>query len=64
MRYLHDSLPAARRGVWTESAELLAQQVSELVSPGDVVMIKGSNGSKMRRVVDAIKALEIEHETT
>jgi UDP-N-acetylmuramoyl-tripeptide--D-alanyl-D-alanine ligase len=64
MRYLHDSLPAARRGVWTESAEMLAQQVSDLVSPGDVVMVKGSNGSKMRRVVDAIKALEIEHETT
>jgi UDP-N-acetylmuramoyl-tripeptide--D-alanyl-D-alanine ligase len=64
MRYLHDSLPAARRGVWTESAEVLAQQVADLVAPGDVVMVKGSNGSKMRRVVDAITALAIEHETT
>jgi UDP-N-acetylmuramyl pentapeptide synthase len=42
----------------------LAQRVGELVEPGDVVMIKGSNGSKMQRVVDAIKALEIAHETT
>jgi UDP-N-acetylmuramoyl-tripeptide--D-alanyl-D-alanine ligase len=63
-RFLHEALPAAKRGVWTDDADGLAQRVAELVESGDVVMIKGSNGSKMQRVVDAIKALEIAHETT
>jgi UDP-N-acetylmuramoyl-tripeptide--D-alanyl-D-alanine ligase len=56
MRNLHRALPDAKRGVWTESSDLLVKQVADLVNPGDVVMVKGSNGSKMQRIVDAIKA--------
>jgi UDP-N-acetylmuramoyl-tripeptide--D-alanyl-D-alanine ligase len=56
MRNLHRALPDAQRGIWTESSEVLAKQVADLVEPGDVIMVKGSNGSKMQRVVDAIKS--------
>ncbi len=59
MQFLHEALPAVRRGIWTENAEGMARQVAELIEPGDVVMVKGSNGLKMQRVVDAIRALEI-----
>jgi UDP-N-acetylmuramoyl-tripeptide--D-alanyl-D-alanine ligase len=58
MRRLHDSLPAARRGLWRETAAELAAQAADLVGPGDVVMVKGSNGSKASLVARALAALE------
>jgi UDP-N-acetylmuramoyl-tripeptide--D-alanyl-D-alanine ligase len=57
MRALHDALPAGRRGEWHETAEALAARVSRLVAPGDAVMVKGSLGSRMGLVVDALKRL-------
>ena len=56
MRALHDALPEARRGAWAESAQALAPDVQAALRPGDVVMVKGSNGSKASAVVAALKA--------
>jgi UDP-N-acetylmuramoyl-tripeptide--D-alanyl-D-alanine ligase len=56
MRALHDALPADRRGVWAETAQALAPAVQAALRPGDVVMVKGSNGSKASAVVAALKA--------
>ena len=58
MRWLYDALPASRRGVWAESASDLADQARSLVGPGDIVMIKGSNGSKASLVARALAALD------
>ncbi|WP_306752623.1 UDP-N-acetylmuramoyl-tripeptide--D-alanyl-D-alanine ligase [Paracoccus actinidiae] len=55
MRHLHDALPPAKRGVWAETAEELAARVVDLVTPGDVVLVKGSKSSKISRVVDALR---------
>lgn len=61
MRSLRDEL--RRRGcgpdrvVWAPDSEALAPLVAQAMRPGDVVMVKGSNGSKMKRVVEALKAL-------
>ncbi len=57
MRALWEALPDARRGRWTETADDLAAQVHHLVDAGDVVLVKGSKGSKVSRVVDAIRKL-------
>ena len=57
MKRLHDVLPATRRGLWRETAVELAAEAAELVAPGDVVMVKGSNGSKASMVAKALAAL-------
>ena len=55
MKHLHDALPAQRRGRWALTAAELEQPLLDLVSAGDVIMIKGSNGMGMARLVEALK---------
>ena len=58
MRWLYDALPASRRGVWRATAAELATEAHLLVAPGDVVMVKGSNGSKASLVAKALADLQ------
>ena len=55
MRHLIDALPADRRGIWAEDAAELCARAAELVQDGDVVFVKGSKGSRVASVVDAIR---------
>jgi UDP-N-acetylmuramoyl-tripeptide--D-alanyl-D-alanine ligase len=55
MRHLHEALPAAKRGIWAETAPELAARLSDLVVPGDIVLVKGSKSSKISTVVDALR---------
>ena len=57
MKRLHEVLPPARRGLWRETAAALAAAAAQLVAPGDVVMVKGSNGSRASLVARALAAL-------
>lgn len=57
MRALYFALPLKRRGQWFDSAEPLAQKVHALVDAGDVVLVKGSKGSRVSMVVAALKKL-------
>ena len=57
MRALYDALPSDRQGIYAETAQDLASQASDLVDAGDVVLVKGSKGSKVSLVVDAIRNL-------
>jgi UDP-N-acetylmuramoyl-tripeptide--D-alanyl-D-alanine ligase len=57
MKRLYDSLPAARRGEWRETAAELAADAATLAGAGDIVMVKGSNGSKASLVAKALAAL-------
>jgi UDP-N-acetylmuramoyl-tripeptide--D-alanyl-D-alanine ligase len=57
MKFLWDALPPTRRGGYAQSAADLAPQVVQAVAPGDVVMVKGSNGSKASAVAQALAAL-------
>ncbi len=61
MRALYEALPAGRKGTWVETADELAVDAHRLCSAGDVVLVKGSKGSQVSRVVDAMKALDKVH---
>ncbi|MEM6386206.1 MAG: UDP-N-acetylmuramoyl-tripeptide--D-alanyl-D-alanine ligase [Pseudomonadota bacterium] len=57
MKALHDTLPVDKRGRWVEKAEDLAAVAHKLIDAGDVVLVKGSKGSRVSLVVDAIRRL-------
>ncbi len=57
MKSFWDALPPTRRGGYAETAAELAPQVVRAVEPGDVVMVKGSNGSKAGLIAQALAAL-------
>ncbi|WP_460274851.1 UDP-N-acetylmuramoyl-tripeptide--D-alanyl-D-alanine ligase [Celeribacter sp. ULVN23_4] len=57
MRALYDVLPAERRGTWFETSKEAIPAVQSLIGPGDVVLVKGSKGSKVSLLVDAMRKL-------
>ena len=57
MKRLYDDLPGSRQGLWRETAAELAAEAAMLVGPGDIVMVKGSNGSKASLVAKALAVL-------
>ena len=57
MRAFHDALPAERRGAWAPTAAELAPAVVAAIRPGDVVVVKGSNGSKASLVARALAGM-------
>jgi UDP-N-acetylmuramoyl-tripeptide--D-alanyl-D-alanine ligase len=56
MRGLFDALPESKRGAWANDSTKLAPIVGEAVRPGDVVVVKGSNGSAMGIIVRQLLA--------
>lgn len=56
MRALYEALPESRRGAYAETSDGLTESLLEAVQAGDVVMIKGSLGTKMGPLVDALRA--------
>jgi UDP-N-acetylmuramoyl-tripeptide--D-alanyl-D-alanine ligase len=57
MKSLWEALPSTRRGGYAIDAAALAPQVAAAVGPGDLVMVKGSNGSRAGAVAAALRAL-------
>jgi len=58
MKALWDALPESRRGGYAGTAAELAPEVTGAVRAGDVVMVKGSNGSKASLVARALAQLD------
>jgi UDP-N-acetylmuramoyl-tripeptide--D-alanyl-D-alanine ligase len=56
MRSLWDALPSTRRGAYADTASALVGPVEAALSPGDVVMVKGSKGSKAAAIAEALAA--------
>jgi UDP-N-acetylmuramoyl-tripeptide--D-alanyl-D-alanine ligase len=57
MKHLHDALPERMRAAHAASAAELAALVAAEVGPGDVITVKGSSGTGMGVVVDALLGL-------
>ena len=58
MQNLWDVLPADRRGGYATDVDSLARQLKTAVQAGDVVVVKGSNGSRASRIVDVLVGQE------
>ncbi|WP_282606500.1 UDP-N-acetylmuramoylalanyl-D-glutamyl-2,6-diaminopimelate--D-alanyl-D-alanine ligase [Pelagibius sp. Alg239-R121] len=58
METLHKNLPARMQGAHAEDSAMLAPIATEAVAKGDVILVKGSLGSRMAVIVEALKALE------
>lgn len=61
MAHLWAELPVSIRGAYGQASSDVAALVAADMRPGDVVMVKGSLGSRMALVVDALKARAREH---
>ena len=57
MKHLYDVLPDAQKGEWAAEAAEMVHQIRRLIDAGDVILVKGSKGSKVSSVVDAIRKL-------
>ncbi len=58
MRHLYEALPADRRGSHAETATALVGPLTQALRAGDVVLVKGSLGSRMAPLVAALQALD------
>ena len=54
-RALYDAAPANLRAAHAERADALREQLMTAIRAGDVVMIKGSNGSRMGPLAAALR---------
>jgi UDP-N-acetylmuramoyl-tripeptide--D-alanyl-D-alanine ligase len=59
MAHLFEALPRQRRGGHAEDAQKLAPLLADRLRRGDLVMVKGSAGSRMGRVIAHLEALAI-----
>ncbi len=55
MRNLWDALSTGRRGGYADSAANLEAQAVAAIRAGDAIMVKGSLGSKMKTIVNALE---------
>ena len=56
MKSLWDALPTSRRGAYGVVSSDISAQIAGDVRDGDVLLVKGSNGSRMAVIIDALKA--------
>lgn len=57
MDALYQALPPDWRGAHTKDSKALAEELLPAILPGDVVLVKGSHGSKMSYIIEALRTL-------
>jgi len=55
MAALFGALPEPRKGAWAATSDELRDTLLGAIAPGDAMMVKGSLGSRMGLIVDAIR---------
>jgi UDP-N-acetylmuramoyl-tripeptide--D-alanyl-D-alanine ligase len=56
MRHLFDAVPDVKRGAHAKNSSDLAPVVAASLKAGDAVLVKGSLGSGMRRIIETLEA--------
>ncbi len=56
MAHLYERLPRQKRGAWAKTSEDLRSVLVDRVRGGDAVMIKGSLGSRMGHLAEALRS--------
>ncbi len=64
MKALWEKLPQVMRGGYAPSSDQIADDVRDALVPGDVVMVKGSLGSKMACIIDALESRSVLSDAT
>ena len=59
MKALWDVLPAESRGAYAENSTALAPKLTAALKRGDTVLVKGSLGSRMAVIVEALKGTAV-----
>ncbi|MBV1929495.1 MAG: hypothetical protein KUG81_08300, partial [Gammaproteobacteria bacterium] len=59
MEALYQSLPPIWQGGYEATSRDLAKAVTDIIQPGDVILVKGSLGSQMAYVIQALQNLNI-----
>ncbi len=62
MKTLYDALPARMQGAWAAKSAEIESPLVETLAAGDVVMVKGSNGSRMGPIVSTLKQKFARHD--
>jgi len=57
MEAMFNVLPDAWHGGWSNNSQDLAKMLAKEVKPGDVILVKGSAGSKMSYVIQALQEM-------
>jgi len=63
MRHLFDAVPESLRGFHAVNAAALAPVVAAAIGQGDAILVKGSLGSGMKRIIEAIETATIRPST-
>jgi UDP-N-acetylmuramoyl-tripeptide--D-alanyl-D-alanine ligase len=56
MHALWEALPSGRQGGYAETSTGLESHVLSAIQPGDAIMVKGSLGSRMAPIVNALQS--------
>jgi len=57
MRCLKKELPSQKQCLWFESVDALIKEIENLVIINDTIMVKGSNYTKVSKIVEKLKDL-------
>jgi len=58
MQSMYEALPIEKRGLWVETTDELVLQIRSLLSVNDIVMVKGSNYTRVSKIVEVIKKFD------
>ena len=61
--FMKEKLPAAMRGGWAPNSEAMIGPLVSAVRAGDLVLVKGSLGTRMAPLVEALRGMDAASQT-
>tara|TARA_A100001015_G_C14833530_1_gene649544 strand:- start:745 stop:930 length:186 start_codon:yes stop_codon:yes gene_type:complete len=55
MRHFYEKLPDNKKGKWVRTVDELSEYIVEIVKHKDIIMLKGSNGVGLIRLLKKLK---------